>query len=159
MTARPPLIPQPTRIAEPRQRGAIGTHQEDRLDQITARLLDGECGEFAIIQRAFAHHAIDGERELLGNLVEAKLRHRWIAPAHRGQQRMGILDGALSALDGHIHQACSVAIRTERGSAASLVSAANMISTPRGNSPRLAPMRAAKSAGSGAANSARLPLM
>ena len=48
--------------AEARQGGAEGAHQEDRLDHVAARLLDGERRKFAVIQRAFGHHAIDAER-------------------------------------------------------------------------------------------------
>jgi hypothetical protein len=46
--------------AEARQGGAKRADQKDRLDHVAARLLDGERREFAIVQRAFGHHAIDG---------------------------------------------------------------------------------------------------
>ena len=64
----PPLHPHRAGLdrlagAEARQRGAEGADQEDRLDQIAARLLDGERRELAVIERAFAHDAVDGERQ------------------------------------------------------------------------------------------------
>jgi hypothetical protein len=37
------------RVAEAGQRGAIGAHQEDRLDEIAARLHDGEGGKFLVV--------------------------------------------------------------------------------------------------------------
>ncbi len=40
-------------VAEAGQGGAEGAHEEDRLDEIAARLLDGERGERAVIKRAF----------------------------------------------------------------------------------------------------------
>ena len=43
-----------TRVAEARQGGAVGAHEEDRLDQVAARLLDGERGELAVVERALA---------------------------------------------------------------------------------------------------------
>ena len=78
--------------AEARQRGAEGAHQEDRLDQVAARLLDRERGEFAVVQRAFGHHAVDAERELLGDLGQRQLRERRgrrgaHAPAADGRSR------------------------------------------------------------------------
>ncbi len=89
--------------AEPRQRGAERAHQEDRLDHVAARLLDGKRREFAVIQRAFGHDAIDAEAELFGDLGERHFRNVAIAAALMRQQPMGVLDGALASLDGDIH--------------------------------------------------------
>ena len=44
-----------------RQGGAIGADQENSLDQIATRLFDGKGGKVGVVQRAFGHHAIDGQ--------------------------------------------------------------------------------------------------
>ncbi len=90
--------------AEARQRGAEGANQEDRLDQVAARLLDRERGELAIIERAFRHHAIDTERKLFGDLRQRKLRHLPVAAPFMREQAMGVLDGAFAALDRNVHR-------------------------------------------------------
>ena len=95
--------------AEARQRGAEGAHQEDRLDHVAARLLDRERRQLAIVERAFAHHAVDGERELLGDLGERQFRNVAVAAPLMRQQAMGVLDGAFAALDGDIHASASLA--------------------------------------------------
>ena len=77
-------------VAEARQRGAIGAHQEDRLDHVAARLDDGERGQFTVVERAFAHHPVDAERQLLDDLVEAQRRHRTVAAPAVGQQAVGV---------------------------------------------------------------------
>ncbi len=102
------------RGAETGERGAVGADEEDRLDHVAARLLDGERGKLAVIERALAHHPVDCERELLGNLLEAELRHGGIAAARCGEQCVRILDGAFSALDCDVHQAASPARRSDR---------------------------------------------
>ena len=51
-------------VDQPGQRGAVGAQQERGLDQVALRLLDGECGEFTVIQSAFRHHAVDRAAEL-----------------------------------------------------------------------------------------------
>ncbi len=102
------------RGAEAGERGAVGADQEDRLDHVAARLLDGERRELAVVERALAHHPIDRERELLGNLLEAELRHGGIAAARRGEQRVRVLDGAFSAFDCDVHQAGSTTRRSDR---------------------------------------------
>jgi len=56
--------------AEPRQSGAERAQQENRLDHVAAGLFYRKCREFAIIERAFGHHAIDRKAELSGNLIE-----------------------------------------------------------------------------------------
>ena len=90
-------------VAEARQGGAVGAQQEDRLDQVAARLLDGERGQLAVVARALGHHAIDGERELLVDLLERELRHVAVAAPPVGQQLERVVDGRLAALDCHIH--------------------------------------------------------
>ena len=101
------------RGAEAGERGAVGADQENRLEHVAARLFDGERCELSVIERALAHHTVDRERELFGNLLEAELRHGGIAAARRGEQRVRVLDGAFSAFDCDIHQAGSVTRRSE----------------------------------------------
>ena len=89
--------------AKARQRRAERPHQEDRLDQVAARLLDRERRKLAIVQRAFGHDAVDAERKLLGDLGQRQLGHITVAAPLMRQQAMGVLDGALASLDGNIH--------------------------------------------------------
>ena len=103
--------------AKARQRGAERAHQEDRLDQVAARLLDGKCGEFAVIERAFGHDAVDAERKLLGNLGQRQFGNIAVAAPLMRQQAMGILDGALASLDGNIHGQPPLTSRVVRGMA------------------------------------------
>ena len=65
-------------------------------------------------QRTLAHHAVDRERELALDLIGRQLRRRAVAAALVREQRVGVADRALAALDRDIHQATSV----ERGRAA-----------------------------------------
>ncbi len=133
--------------AEARQRGAEGAHQEDRLDHVAARLLDGERRQLAVVERAFGHHAVDAERKLLGDLGERQFRHVAVAAPLMRQQAMGILDGAFAALDGDIHGSasphdaawCAAARRWHR-------QATSTRSMPRGNSARLTASRSNRSA-------------
>ena len=104
------------RGAEAGERGAVGADQENRLDHVAARLFDGERRELAVVERALAHHPVDRERELLGNLREAELRHGGIAAARLGEQRVRVLDGAFSAFDCDVHQAGSIAVPPTRRS-------------------------------------------
>ena len=85
------------------QGGAIGANEEDRLDQITARLFDGERGEVGIIERAFGHDTIDGEAELFADLRHAEVGHARIAAPLFGEPGMGVVDGAFAAFDCNIH--------------------------------------------------------
>ena len=85
--------------AEARQRGAIGAHQKDRLDQIAARLHDSERCKFLVVERAFAHGAINREAELLDDLVEPQRRHAAVATTPVGEQRrVGVGDGGFRRL-------------------------------------------------------------
>jgi hypothetical protein len=88
---------------EPRQRGAEGADQEDRLDHVASRLLDGERRKLPVIERALAHDAVDGKAKLLGDLGKRHLRHIAIATALMREQPMGVLDGAFASLDGNVH--------------------------------------------------------
>ena len=115
--------------AEPRQRGAIGAHQEDRLDHIPARLFDRKRGDAPIVERPLAHYAVDAERELLGDLRRADLRNLAASAPLVGKQGMRIANGALAAFDRDIHQTPPVT-RIERGRAASSSPATNRRSTP-----------------------------
>ena len=101
--------------AEARQRGAEGAHQEDRLDQVAARLLDRERRQFAVVQRALGHDAVDAERELLGDLGERQFGNIAIAAPLMRQQAMGVLDGAFASLDGNIHAQPPLTSRVVRG--------------------------------------------
>jgi hypothetical protein len=49
------------RCAKTRGGGAKGAYQKDRLDQVAARLLDGERRKLAVIERALAGRAGGGE--------------------------------------------------------------------------------------------------
>ena len=89
--------------AETRQGGAEGADQEDRLDHVATRLLDRQRSELAIVQRAFAHHPIDGKAELAGDLRKREFSNIAIAAPLMREQAMGILDGAFASLDGDIH--------------------------------------------------------
>jgi hypothetical protein len=91
------------RIAEARQGRAIGAQQEDRLDQVAARLLDGECGQGAVVAGAFGHHAIDRQPELLVDLVQRELGDGAIAAALVGHEIERMDDRRLAALDRDIH--------------------------------------------------------
>ena len=119
------------RIAEARQGRAVGAQQEDRLDQIAARLLDGERGQRAVVAGALGHDAVDGETELLVDLVEREFGNIPIAAPLVGDQieRMG--DGRFATLDRDVHDQASTAM--PRGSATSCEPAANTTSTPQGN--------------------------
>src|SRR6056297_1032739 len=88
---------------ETRQRGAIGANEKNRLDQITARLLDGQRGKIRVVERTLGHDAVDGEAQLLADLRDAELRHGGIAAPLLGKPGMGVVDGALTALDCDIH--------------------------------------------------------
>ena len=74
------------RRAEARQGRAIGAQQEDRLDEVAARLLDGKRCEAAVVAGALGHHAIDGESQLLVDLFQRKLGDVAIAAALVGQE-------------------------------------------------------------------------
>ncbi len=88
---------------EPRHCCAECAEQENGLDHVAARLLDGQRRQFAIVQRAFGHDAIDAEAELPGNLIQRDFRDVAVATPFMRQQAMGVLDGAFASLDGDIH--------------------------------------------------------
>ncbi len=91
------------RIAEARQRRAVGAQQEDRLDEVATRLLDGKCGERAVVAGAFGHHPVDRERQLAVDLVQAKLGNiAWPAPLV-GEQIERVGDGGFAAFDRYVH--------------------------------------------------------
>src|SRR5215468_1222383 len=136
--------------AQARAGGAKRAQEKDRFDQVSARLLDGERRQLAVVERAFGHHAVDRERELLRYLLERNLGNGTIAASHVREQSMGVLDRARAAFDRDIHRQPRVDA-TERGSAATACGETRITSTPRGKSARLAAMRAWKSGGSGCA--------
>ena len=92
--------------AQARQRGAVGAQQEDGFDQVARRLLDRERGEFGVVDRAFGHHAVDRELELLADLRDRELGRRRVAAALLGQQAIAVEDGGFAALDGNVHAQC-----------------------------------------------------
>ncbi len=147
--------------AEPRQGGAKGAHQEDRLDHVAARLLDRQRRQFAVIQRAFGHDPIDAEAQLFGDLRQRHFRNVAIAAALMRQQPMGVLDGALASLDGDIHRysPSSATSRVVRGIATTASSATSTTSTPRGNSVALIASRANRSSGAIVACNTAVPSM
>src|SRR5262249_20110351 len=138
------------RRAEARARGAKRAQEKDRFDQVSARLLDSERRQLAVVKRAFGHHAVDRKRQLLRDLLERNLHNAAIAASSVGEQRMGVLDRALAALDRHIHRQPPVDA-TERGGAATASGETRITSTPSGKSARLAAIRFWKSGGSGCA--------
>ena len=109
---------------------------ENRFDQVSARLLDGQRRQLAVVKRSLGHHAVDGQRKLLRYLVERNLCDRAIAPSRVGKQRVGVLDCALAAFDRNVHRQPRCAA-TERGNAATAAET-RTTSTPRGNIARLA---------------------
>ncbi len=133
---------------EARQRGAEGARQEDRLDQVAARLLDRERRELAVIERALGHDAVDTERELLGYLRQRHLGHIAIAAPLMREQPMGVLDGAFASLDGYIHRSHSLAISPRGARIASMASSwTSTTSMPRGNRASLIASRPNRSRG------------
>ncbi len=140
--------------AEPRQGGAERAEQKDGLDEIAARLLDRQRRKLAIVKRAFVHHSVDCERELLFDLRERQLRNGPVSAPHFRKQSVRVLDGALAALGRYVHGCVSRAMsRTERGNAATVSADTSSRSTPRGNSARLSASRSTISCGSGVARS------
>src|SRR5258708_11912491 len=121
--------------AEPRQGGAEGPDQEDRLDHVAARLFDRQRREFAVVERTFGHDTVDAERQLFGNLVKRNFGNVPIAAALVCQQAMGVLNGAFASLAGNIHgQAPFATSRVVRGIATMASSWTSTTSMPRGNS-------------------------
>ncbi|MND68203.1 hypothetical protein D3C80_596470 [compost metagenome] len=62
-----------------RQSGTIGAQQENGLDQIAARLLDGQRRQLRIVDAALGHDPVHGQPQLLLNLQCAQFRHAVIA--------------------------------------------------------------------------------
>ena len=145
--------------AEAGQGGAIGAGEEDRLDQVAARLLDRQRGDLAIVERAFAHHPIDGERKLLVDLPRLDLGDAAVAAPLVGEQGVGVGDRPLAAFDRDIHQRAPSMIAVERGSAARRTSATKIRSTPSGNPAWFAAHWATKSVGRGETASVASPLI
>ena len=135
------------RMREARQRRAVGSQQECSLDQIALRLLHRQRGKFLVVQRTFAHRAIDTAAELTLDLRQRQLRDRLITTPLLGQPGVCIVDRLLATLDRDIGHRQASSIDTLRGNAVSVVPAHRMISTPRGYSAWLRCQTAAKSAG------------
>ena len=113
------------RIAEARQRRAIGAHQEDRLDQVAARLHDGERGELAVVERALGHDAVDARAPSCSTIWSSRSAGtRAVAAAAVGEQPVGIGDGGFAALDGDIHVRPPSMMRVVRGRQTMLAGAA-----------------------------------
>ena len=64
--------------------------------------------QLAVVKRTFRHDPVDAEAELFGYLRERKFGNVAIAAALMRQQTVGVLDGALASLDGHIHASVSL---------------------------------------------------
>jgi hypothetical protein len=94
--------------AEARERGPVGTQEEDRLDQVAARLAHGQCRKRTVVERSLGHHAIDGQSKLLDDLLDRERRQGAVAAAPVGEQPVSIVDGGLATFDSNIH-ACSPA--------------------------------------------------
>ena len=115
---------------------ALRSDVKTGLDQIAARLLDRQRRQIGVIQRAFGHHPVHRQPQLLADLRHRKLGHAGVAPPLFGQKRMGIADCPLAALYRHIHQTAST--RVDRGNPASRSPQVKKQSKPSGNSARLA---------------------
>src|SRR5262249_16006815 len=111
---------------------AIGAHQEDRFDQIAARLLDGKCCKTTVVARAFGHHAVDRQPKLLVDLLQREFRQVAVAAALLAQKFEGISDGRFAALDWDVHDQPPGAMAG--GSASNCEPAAKTMSTPQGKS-------------------------
>ena len=118
-------------MADTGQGGAIGTDQENGLDQIATRLFDGQRRQIRVVERAFGHHPIHRQRQLMANLRDAQLGNVAGAAAFLCQPGMGIIDGALATLYGNIHQGASIFVL--RGRAASWWPQVKSASHPNGN--------------------------
>lgn len=98
---------------------AIGPDQECRLDQIAARLLDGEGRQIAIEDRPLRHDPVDRQFHLLPDLGDGQFRHLGVAPAILGHQAMGVIDSAFAPFTAtYMAQFSSAEIRMLRGNAA-----------------------------------------
>jgi len=62
-------------------------------------VLDGERGNAAIVERAFAHHPVDAERELAIDLFSRQFGRRAVAPPLVREQSVRVADRALATLD------------------------------------------------------------
>ena len=117
-----------------RQRGARRTDEKDRLDQIAARLFDGQGRPLPVIERALVHHPVDCQGQLLCDLLQREGRHLAVAAALLRQQPMRGIDGFLAAFHRHIHQASpGKVMRVERGRPITWPAVTNRTSNPRGN--------------------------
>ncbi len=90
-------------VAEAGQGRAIGAQQEDRLDQVAARLLDRQCRKRAVVAGAFGHHAVDREAQLLVDLVEREFGQVTRPAALVGQQVERVGDRRLSTFYRDVH--------------------------------------------------------
>ena len=106
--------------------------RKDRLDEVAARLAHRQGGELRIVERTLRHDAVDGERQLSGDLLQRQRRHVAVAPAAVGQQAMGVGDGGLAALHGHVHGSGLPGCACERGKASAAVPWTRTRSRPSG---------------------------
>ncbi len=125
---------QRARAAQAGQGGAVSAQQKNRLHQVAGGLLDCQCGQFRVVDRAFGHDPVDRQPELLADLRHAEFGQRGVAPALAIQQRMAVEDGGFSALDGNVHAQVSlgVVIRVLRGKPTRSSALARKQSTPHG---------------------------
>ena len=90
-------------VTQTRQGGAVGAQQEDGFNQITRALLDGQGGELRVVDRAFGHHPVYCQAQLLADLCNAEFGHCRVAPALLGQQIVAGQNGRLAPFDGNVH--------------------------------------------------------
>ncbi len=113
------------------QRGAIGTQQKDRLDQIAAGLFNRQRRQFRIVNPAFGHHPIHRQSQLLRHLIAAEFGYRPIAAPQIGLQLMGVRNGFFAPFHRDIHQHTSTTV--VRGTAMIASPQVKIRSTPCGN--------------------------
>ncbi len=90
--------------SEARQRRAEGPHEEYRLHHVAPRLLERQGCKIGIVERPLGHHPVHQQGHLLADLRDGQFRHGRIAPAHLREEPVGIVDGGLAALHGHVHR-------------------------------------------------------
>ena len=86
----------------------FGLGSREGFDEVAARLFNGQRGKLGVVQGAFIHHTVDGQRQLAGNLRQGHVRQRSVASSAICQQRVGILYRGFATLYGNVHYAASV---------------------------------------------------
>ena len=60
-------------------------------------------GKILIVERAFGHHPVDGERELLADLLDGQFGNPAVTPPNIGKIVQRVLNGLVAAFDSYIH--------------------------------------------------------